>query len=774
MIAKEAAKKSTSKIANMVTSMATSVATRAKLGKGLGPWRCVRCAVLLALPWSLSWTFCGPPTFGTSRSIGRAATASGTSSFHSRSPEMERQEAQKLLEDILGVVRSAGLEAGAVRGLQALRATVLTAVEAARDGELQEALQTIQRLGTERVDDAPLARLLRRLFQKLGSTYVKLGQFIASSPTLFPAAYVREFQQCLDRTEPTNFQRIKRIVEADLGRPLSEVYESFDEEPLASASVAQVHSAVLKTGERVAVKVQKPGVDRVLKADLGFLFIAARTLEFLSPELARSSLVDIVSEIRSSMLDELDFTKELDNVETFRRFLRQNGLERIAAAPRTFPEASSKKVLTMELFSGVPLTDLEGISRNSKNPEQTLINALNVWSLSVRGCEIFHADVHAGNLLVLEDGRVGFIDFGIVGRIPPEIWSAVEGLVVSFAANDARGMARNLIAMGATEATVDEASLAQDVASVLGRIAGLEPEVVLRGKGDGRVVAEVALDNDQVTELLLEVVRVAESNGLKLPREFALLVKQALYFDRYTKLLAPDLDPLRDERVAVGEYTSGCHIGAMYAPISAPAASGMRDATYATEWDLEVQSLANAVTLKLRTSMTTQELRSQIAEKLGIAAKNQLWHDSQTLEALEGVTQMTVLHAGEPLKPLPKRFDIRLTSVRERFRTGYSSAFTIQYRLRADAEKGEMVLEPWRKNDHDTLLYNMREKKLKHLKSHWMAGTQETNEAEKIREALPAFCQTCELNTSSRLLDHVQPDLKFRIYSKSVDSAGLL
>lgn len=199
---------------------------------------------------------------------------------------MEQQEAQRLLEDILGVVRSAGIEAGAVRGLQALRATLLTAVEAARDGELQEALQTIQRLGTERVDDAPLARLLRRLFQKLGSTYVKLGQFIASSPTLFPAAYVREFQQCLDRTEPTNFQRIKRIVEADLGRPLSEVYESFEEEPLASASVAQVHSAVLKTGERVAVKVQKPGVDRVLKADLGFLFIAARTLEFLSPELA--------------------------------------------------------------------------------------------------------------------------------------------------------------------------------------------------------------------------------------------------------------------------------------------------------------------------------------------------------------------------------------------------------------------------------------------------------------------------------------------------------
>eukprot|EP00434_Breviolum_minutum_P011878 symbB.v1.2.010479.t2/scaffold679.1/size173156/15 len=290
-------------------------------------------------------------------------------------------------------------------------------------------------------------------------------------------------------------------------------------------------------------------------------------------------------------------------------------------------------------------------------------------------------------------------------------------------------MARNLIAMGATEATVDEASLAQDVASVLGRIAGLEPEVVLRGKGD-QVVAEVALDNDQVTELLLEVVRVAESNGLKLPREFALLVKQALYFDRYTKLLAPDLDPLRDERVAVGEYSSdvsdrtcltgmfGTFVGKFSMFPSAPAT-----------WDLDVQSLATAVTLPVSVSMTVEELRKIIADRLGIAAQNQMWHDSETLETLEGITQMTVVHAGEPLKPLPKRFAIRLTSSRERFKTGYSSSFTIEYRIRADVEKGEMVLEPWRKNDHDTLLYNTKQKTLKLQKSHWMAGTQETTQA---------------------------------------------
>eukprot|EP00438_Fugacium_kawagutii_P000119 Skav218733 [mRNA] locus=scaffold1346:875043:876947:+ [translate_table: standard] len=145
----------------------------------------------------------------------------------------------------------------------------------------------------------------------------------------------------------------------------------------------------------------------------------------------------------------------------------------------------------------------------------------------------------------------------------------------------------------------------------------------------------------------------------------------------------------------------------MYAPISAPAAP-------AAELPLlEICSLANAVTLPLDPLMTAGQLRQIIAEKLGIAARCQLWHESETLEKLNGIAQMTVLHAGEPLKPLPKRFEIRLTSSRERFRTGYSSAFTIQYRLRADAEKGELVVEPWRKNDHDTLIYNLREKTYK-------------------------------------------------------------
>lgn len=399
-------------------------------------------------------------------------------------------------------------------------------------------------------DEAVVARSLRRLFERLGATYIKLGQFIASTPTIFPAAYVREFANTLDQTERVPYPKVKEIVEADLGRPLSAVFRRFEQEPLATASIAQVHAATLATGEDVVVKVQKPGIEDVLKADLGFLYASARVLQFLAPDLGRSSLADIAGDIRESMLGELDFRQEQANLLKFREFLDANGLSGIATAPLPYPEASSARVLTMERLRGAPLVDLEGIRQYSSNPEQTLIDALNVWALSVRLNDFFHADVHSGNLLVLTDGRVGFIDFGIVGRIPPRIWGAVNDLSLAFARQDELGMARALIQMGATGAEVDEARFAEGIGQVLRRLGDLQPELRVRRSADGRAAqAQVAFDESEVTELVLELVRVAEEGGVKLPREFGLLLKQALYFDRYNRILAPDLDPLRDPRV---------------------------------------------------------------------------------------------------------------------------------------------------------------------------------------------------------------------------------
>jgi hypothetical protein len=234
-----------------------------------------------------------------------------------------QEEAVSLIRDVVQAVYEAGPRAGPARTLQAYLAVTRT---------IQDFLPQPGRPTAESFS-IPVA--LRKLFERLGATYVKLGQFVASSPTLFPKEYVLEFQKCLDATEPLPWDVIKRVIETELG-PISKTFASIDQTPLASASIAQVHAAKLKTGEDVVIKVQKPRIDESLKADLSFIYVASRVLEFLQPDWERTSLSAIAGDIRSSMLEELDFEKEATNVEEFRQFLAENNLLKVATAPRIY------------------------------------------------------------------------------------------------------------------------------------------------------------------------------------------------------------------------------------------------------------------------------------------------------------------------------------------------------------------------------------------------------------------------------------------------------
>jgi aarF domain-containing kinase len=404
----------------------------------------------------------------------------------------------------------------------------------------------------------PFPVILRTLFERMGSTYIKLGQFIASSPTLFPKEYVLEFQKCLDQTEPLPWSKIEGVLHSELGGPagVSRIFEHIEKKPLASASIAQVHAARLRTGEEVVIKVQKPGIDQSLKADLSFLYVAARVVEFLVPDWERTSLSLVAGDLRASMLEELDFLKEAANTIEFRRFLQESGLTGQATAPRVHLEHTTRKVLVMERLPGASLLDQDSIAKvtgaNGSSGTEVILNALNIWSLSVTAMPWFHADVHAGNLLLLEDGRVGFIDFGIVGRISDKVFSSVSELSAALALGDSVGMARALCNMGAADADVDIPRFAADIERVLSRMNQIQPQVTVRAGPDGQVTGSLGVDEAEITDLLLEFVEVTENNGLKLPREFGLLVKQSLYFDRYLKILAPDVDVLNDDRVKFG------------------------------------------------------------------------------------------------------------------------------------------------------------------------------------------------------------------------------
>ncbi|MDX1588203.1 MAG: AarF/ABC1/UbiB kinase family protein [Oleiphilaceae bacterium] len=392
-------------------------------------------------------------------------------------------------------------------------------------------------------DRPPLPRLLRSTFEELGATYIKLGQFIASSPTFFPKAYVEEFQGCLDQTTPLPYSVMERILREELDRPLEELFESIDREPLASASIAQVHCARLKTGEEVVLKIQKPGVSNILLTDLNFLYLSARITEKLAPKLAWTSMSGVVQEIQRTMMEECDFVQEANNLEAFARFLDETGNTE-ATVPKVYRHLSSRRVLTMERFRGVPMTDLDSIRRYSKDPERTLITAMNTWFASLTQCEFFHADVHAGNLMVLEDGRVGFIDFGIVGRIRPSTWEGVSDFMTAIMAGDFDRMADAMVRIGITHEEVDVKALSRDLSSVQQHLDGMVPDYA---SGDDLLEQT----EDDVNNMLMDLVRIGESHGLHFPREFALLIKQFLYFDRYVHILAPEMDMFVDDRLTM-------------------------------------------------------------------------------------------------------------------------------------------------------------------------------------------------------------------------------
>jgi aarF domain-containing kinase len=394
-------------------------------------------------------------------------------------------------------------------------------------------------------DRPPPPRLVRQTFERLGATYVKLGQFIASSPSMFPEPWVTEFQHCLDQTSPLPWRTIRRALKEELGDKLESGFLWVDPEPLASASIAQVHAARLKTGEDVVLKVRKPGVQKVIVTDLNLLHLIARVAERVTPGAAHASLAAIVEEIQGSMMEECDFLREAANIEAFRVYL-DDTLNRDAAVPRVYPELSTARVLTMERFFGASLTDAAGLRRCTDDPEGLLVAALNTWFGSLMHCRTFHADLHAGNLMALRDGRIGFIDFGIVGRIREETWRAMFALADGLPKGDFKAVAEGLATMGATREGVDTERLATDLEALFRRL-----DLAPGGPGGAAnlPVYDEPPEDEDLNRALMELVAVGRRHGIRFPREFTLLVKQFLYFDRYIRMLAPDLALFGDARL---------------------------------------------------------------------------------------------------------------------------------------------------------------------------------------------------------------------------------
>ena len=397
--------------------------------------------------------------------------------------------------------------------------------------------------------EKPDAQLLKETFEQLGTTYIKIGQFIASTPSLFPREYVEAFQSCLDQTTPLSYAYIEQVLTAELavyGQTLADQFAYIDKEPLASASIAQVHAARLHNGDEVVLKVQKPNVETIMQTDLGVLHAVTKLLEIMMPSMKFASIAPIIDEIRLRMLAETDFIAEAQNIRDFQQFLAVSGNTRVIA-PKVYDEFTTKRVLTMSRLRGISMVDETAMRQYCSDPAQVMADTLNTWFASLMLCNSFHADLHAGNLMLLTDGRIGFLDFGIVGKLKAESWRACMGMMQALQTNDYQAMAQHMIDMEMTHKNkqVDASALAEDLQRMMKTIMA---EDISFTNGVPINVKEQA---DELNKMMLEIVDVGKRHGIHFPRDFALLTKQLLYFDRFMRTLAPDMDMFSDNRVAM-------------------------------------------------------------------------------------------------------------------------------------------------------------------------------------------------------------------------------
>ena len=395
--------------------------------------------------------------------------------------------------------------------------------------------------------EKPDAMLLKETFEQLGTTYIKIGQFIASTPSLFPREYVRAFQDCLDQTTPLSFDYIEQVLKEELaldGQTLTDKFAFIDPMPLASASIAQVHAARLHNGDEVVLKVQKPNVETIMQTDLGVLYGVTKLLELLMPSMKFASIAPIIDEIRLRMLAETDFIAEAQNIRDFQQFLNVSGNTKVVA-PRVYDELTTKRVLTMSRLRGVSMVDEVVMRQYCDDPAQVMADTLNTWFASLMLCNSFHADLHAGNLMLLTDGRIGFIDFGIVGKLKPESWRACMGMMQALQSSDYQAMAHHMIDMEMTHdrSQVDVSALGADLERMMKTIMAEDRNFTSGVPFNSKQQA------DDLNKMMLEIVDVGKRHGIRFPRDFALLTKQMLYFDRFMRTLAPDMDMFSDSRV---------------------------------------------------------------------------------------------------------------------------------------------------------------------------------------------------------------------------------
>jgi predicted unusual protein kinase regulating ubiquinone biosynthesis (AarF/ABC1/UbiB family)/predicted transcriptional regulator len=369
-------------------------------------------------------------------------------------------------------------------------------------------------------------------FVRLGPTYVKLGQLIASSPGVFPKPLADAAIRCLDEVPPFPGEVAREMIHKDLGRPPQQLLRHFDDTPLSAASIGQVHACVLPDGREAVIKLQRPGIRQRMTTDLRIMHRLAKTVDRRTKLGRTANVVGVVEDLHANTFQELSPAVEAWRQQRFRDAIGAFGDNQGVTAPEVYWDYCGPHMICMERMSGVPMDEFDTIRERGANGELIMRRGVKAWMEAMMVHGPFHGDLHAGNLWVLDDGRVTFLDFGIMGELS-EDWKGVAKALfrATMFGTDFSNLARAFKNVGA---------FPEDIAT--DEEMGQRLQMVIAPMLD-QGLSEVSVG--QVLKIFIDMMDQF-SGGAGAPKEMLLLMKQLLYLERYSKELAPEWTIAKD------------------------------------------------------------------------------------------------------------------------------------------------------------------------------------------------------------------------------------
>jgi predicted unusual protein kinase regulating ubiquinone biosynthesis (AarF/ABC1/UbiB family) len=358
--------------------------------------------------------------------------------------------------------------------------------------------------------------------ERMGPTFVKLGQVLSTRPDLLPPPYLEALARLQESVKPVPWEDVERVVQDELGVRLSKAFTSFEETPLASASLGQVHRAMLRDGRAVAVKVQRPGIQDSVRQDLDVLLEVARLADEYTEAGRRYAFTALMEQFQKALLAELDYRQEAQNLETLSLVLEE--FPHIVV-PRPVADYTTSRVLTMDLVLGRSIGALSPLALQETDGRELLDELFRAYLKQALVEGIMHADPHPGNVFLTDDGRLALIDLGMVLHIAEGMRKQLVRLLIALADGDDEQVVEVAEAMGDTRSEFDRRALQREVATLLGRS------------------RETSMQKVQMGRLVMGIARLAGEHGLRPPPELALVGKTLLNLDGIAARLDPDFDP---------------------------------------------------------------------------------------------------------------------------------------------------------------------------------------------------------------------------------------